>query len=473
MVFNSFEFALFFPIVFAVYWLAGLRTQNAWLLIASYVFYGSWDWRFLSLILISTVVDYFVGQKIYERVENEDKQKARRWLLLSLVTNLGILAVFKYYDFFLGSLVALLGAVGIEPAVSTLNIILPVGISFYTFQTLSYSIDIYRGQLKPIRSPLVFAVFVAYFPQLVAGPIERARRLLPQLSQERNFRLADLIGGGRLVIIGLFKKVFVADNLAPYVDQIFSSGSYTTADVMFAGLLFAFQIYADFSGYTDIARGISRMLGIELRLNFDYPYVSSSPQEFWRRWHISLSTWLRDYLYIPLGGNKGGQAATYRNLSLTMLLGGLWHGAAWNFVMWGGYQGLLLAVHRWISRRRPAKPAVEGRDWSLIRVLKVAFFFQFVCYGWILFRAESGAQIAEMTRSLFDFSFSSQLAYGLAVLQFIIPLCLFEAFWAVSRTKLDANRVTTAAINGIVFGVLIYCIAFLGGASDAFIYFQF
>ncbi len=349
MLFNSLEFVVFFAVVLALYSVLNHPRQNALLLVASYVFYGAWDYRFLLLLIGTTLVDYAVGLAIDRR---SDPAARRRILMFSIVANLGVLGVFKYFNFFADSLVEFAGLFGLSVSPVTLNIVLPVGISFYTFQSMAYTIDVYRGHLKPCRSLPDFALYVTFFPQLVAGPIERATHLLPQI-YARRVMTAEKIGSGlSLIALGFFKKVVMADNLAPTVNEIFAKqGGYTAEEVLVGAIFFAFQIYGDFSGYTDIARGTSRVLGFELMDNFREPYFARSPSDFWQRWHISLSTWLRDYLYISLGGNRGGRLTTYRNLILTMLLGGLWHGAAWNFVWWGLYHGTLLVGYRWYEER--------------------------------------------------------------------------------------------------------------------------
>ena len=381
MPFNSLQYAAFLPVVWIGYRnLASTRKQNTWLLLASYVFYGSWDWRFLSLIVLSTTVDFFVGQRLASAVGSARS----RLLAVSLAVNLGLLGVFKYLGFFVDSAADMLTAVGLEPNIALLNIVLPVGISFYTFQTISYTFDIYRRRIEPERDPITFALYVAYFPQLVAGPIERARQLLPQIRGERNRADVDTIWTSlRLILVGLFKKVAIADTVAPLVSKTFDSpqGSVTAA----VGILaFSLQIYGDFSGYTDIARGTSRLFGIELVRNFRQPYLSRNITEFWRTWHISLSDWLHDYLYIPLGGNRGPRLRTYRNLMITMLLGGLWHGASWNFVVWGGLHGLYLIVDRALGRveHRGARRPILLSDSPAI-----LFTFTVVTLTWVFFRA--------------------------------------------------------------------------------------
>lgn len=385
MLFNSIDFLIFLPVVLAVYYVLSTRAQNVWLLVASYTFYGWWDWRFLGLILLSTVVDFWVGQKI---AVSRDAKIKRRLLVVSILTNLGILGVFKYYGFFVQSLVSLLEAIGVQAHVTTLQIVLPVGISFYTFQTMSYSFDIYRGRIGPTKNFLNFALFVAYFPQLVAGPIERAHRLLPKLEAARKIAWLDIAVGFELILLGFFKKVAVADTLGPLVDSRFADPSMSSGlDLLLTTYLFAFQIYADFSGYADIARGTSRFFGVDLMRNFNQPYLSQSITEFWRRWHISLSTWLRDYLYIPLGGNRKGARRTYANLMTTMLLGGLWHGANWTFVVWGGLHGLYLACHKLLLRGKRVSNG-NFRVGSVMVFIRILVTFHLVCLTWIFFRAD-------------------------------------------------------------------------------------
>ncbi|MFC1453529.1 MBOAT family O-acyltransferase, partial [Verrucomicrobiota bacterium] len=365
MLFNTVQFFVFFAVVLALYAALGHRWQNRLLLAASYVFYGSWDWRFLCLIFASTVLDYFCGIAIHG---SRGGLKRKLFLAFSVAGNLSLLGVFKYFDFFAYNLQRLLTLCGLDIDMPYLRVVLPVGISFYTFQTMSYTIDIYRGRLEPTRRFPDFALFVAFFPQLVAGPIERASRLLPQILNARKLTAARFYEGGYLILWGLFKKVFVADNLATIVDPVFAlDGSPGGGQVLVALYAFAFQIYCDFSGYSDIARGVGKCLGFDIMLNFRLPYFARNPRDFWQRWHISLSSWLRDYLYIPLGGNRRGSARTYANLAIVMLLGGLWHGAAGTFILWGGYHGFLLIAHRWLSQRFPEaassgahRPALRG-----------------------------------------------------------------------------------------------------------------
>lgn len=343
MLFNTLEFAIFFAIVCGLYFFLKRRAQNAMLLAASYIFYGWWDWRFLSLLIVSTIMDYTTSY----HMEGASQRKRRVLLLISMTGNLGMLGFFKYCDFFITSAARALDVLGVPHSVHTLGILLPVGISFYTFQTMSYVIDVYRGHLKPCRSLLDFSLFVTYFPQLVAGPIERATHLLPEIQKDRRVTWPMVRSGAVLVLIGLVRKLAIADFVAPTVVKVFDDPAGHGWQALAAGvLLFALQLYGDFAGYSDIARGTSRILGIELMVNFNQPYFSTDITDYWRRWHISLSTWLRDYLYIPLGGSRGSRLFHYRNLMLTMVLGGLWHGAAWTYVAWGTIHGLALVVHK-------------------------------------------------------------------------------------------------------------------------------
>ena len=367
MLFNSFVFLIFLGIVIPVFYAIKTKSgRNIFLLLASYFFYGYWDWRFCSLLLISTLIDFYVGGKLY-KTENEKKRK--KLLLVSMVANLGILGFFKYFNFFAESFATLLKSMGGHPDFVLLNIILPVGISFYTFQTMTYTIDIYRRKLEPTNSLIDFALYVSFFPQLVAGPIERASHLLPQLSKKFGATKEQFEKGMVLIVMGLFKKVMIGDTAGRVVDRIFGQPDlYHSPELLMALILFAIQIYADFSGYSSIARGTAKLMGIELMKNFEQPYLSANITEFWRRWHISLSSWLKDYLYISLGGNRKGKGRTYINLMITMLFGGLWHGASWNFVIWGGLHGIYLAIHKWMLKGKKIKEhfQYQGRK-SLIR----------------------------------------------------------------------------------------------------------
>ncbi len=388
MLFNSLEFLVFLPVVLGLYYSLKPRAQNVMLVAASYFFYGWWDWRFCGLLAVSTVVDYACGLGI-----GAQPGRKKAWVTASVVVNLGILGFFKYFNFFIDSAGALLARAGLEANLPVLRIILPVGISFYTFQTMAYTLDVYRGRLVPTRNFVDFALYVSYFPQLVAGPIERATNLLGQLARPRVVTREKIETGCFLILLGLFRKVAIADGVAPTVNAIFADpGSQTWAALVQGMWLFAIQIYGDFCGYSDIARGTSRLLGIELMENFNQPYLSRNITEFWRRWHISLSTWLRDYLYIPLGGNRRGTAMTYRNLMLTMLLGGLWHGARWTFVAWGAIHGVALAAHKYRLERGGRGPVAAGGRWTLRDIGAALATFHLVMLAWIFFRASSFGQ---------------------------------------------------------------------------------
>ncbi len=392
MLFNSLVFFAFLIVVCAVYFALGTRkAQNRFLLVASYVFYGWWDWRFLGLIALSTVVDYAVGQAM--KASNDDRKRLRL-VRTSVGVNLGILAVFKYFGFFAESTIAALNSLGLEADPVTVHIVLPVGISFYTFQTLSYSIDVYRRKLKPCDDFLDFALFVSFFPQLVAGPIERASALLPQIAKRRQVNWGQIDAGLHLILWGLAKKVVIADNAAIRSDRIFNDmTAYTGGDLVVGALAFTIQIYCDFSGYSDIARGVAKILGFDLMVNFKVPYFARNPSDFWQRWHVSLSSWLRDYLYISLGGNRNGTWMTYRNLALTMLLGGLWHGAAWNFVAWGAFHGAILVLYRLVvPLGRDPNPEGGAVAWAGM-LWRVPVMFAFTVCGWVLFRASSMGDI--------------------------------------------------------------------------------
>ncbi len=486
MLFNSLEFAVFFAVVYGSYLLLHHKWQNRMLLLASYVFYGSWDWRFLSLILISTVVDYSCGLGIHHA---KDRRYRKRLLIFSVAVNLAILGFFKYFNFFADNLQLLLGSAGFSVQPRFLEVVLPVGISFYTFQTMSYTIDIYRREMEPTKELFDFALFVAFFPQLVAGPIERAKRLLPQILSERLVTRESLIDGVYLIGWGLFQKVVVADNLSRLVDPVFAGGSslqgYSGWDVLVATYAFAFQILCDFAGYSNIARGLGRCMGFDIMVNFRSPYSAANPSEFWRRWHISLSTFLRDYLYIPLGGNRRGPARTLLNLAVTMVLGGLWHGAAWTFVLWGAYHGVLLVVYRLLAPR-PDRSVPSGK---MAQSFRIVVFFHLVCVGWVIFRAQSVQQCLVMARSVLAIVWGGEMAgavpadlWGrlLVLLFFVSPLLLYR-LTAGPRSEEEGPRNWTFRRRTVfTLGLVYMClyIVILGseslvGAGREFIYFQF
>ncbi|GGG20752.1 alginate O-acetyltransferase [Dokdonia pacifica] len=399
MFFNSIDFAIFFPIVLTLYWMVSkqLTLRNIVLLLASYVFYGWWDWRFLLLIVISSAVDFSVGKKI---AATEKRTTRKAWLIVSLCVNIGLLAYFKYVNFFITSFIDGFRLLGAELDITPLSIILPVGISFYTFQTLSYTIDIYRKKIQPTENVLSFFTFVAFFPQLVAGPIERASHLLPQFQKTHLLVYEQVKSGLLLVGFGLFKKMVIADRAAVLVNTVYESPSdYKGLEVIIATILFAFQIYCDFSGYTDIARGTARMMGFDLMKNFNAPYFSRSITMFWHRWHISLSTWFRDYVYFPLGGNKKGHYRTYLNLFIVFVVSGLWHGAAITFLIWGAIHGIIIVIEKAI-RNTISQDFIDKKSNYLSKFLLGTMTFTVVCFAWIFFRAETVTDAIIMIENL-------------------------------------------------------------------------
>jgi alginate O-acetyltransferase complex protein AlgI len=416
MLFNSIEFLFFLPIVFILYWFVfnrKLNLQNGFILVASLVFYGWWDWRFLSLIAFSTIVDYIIGLQL---VRDNPDRKRKFLLAISLIVNLGLLGFFKYYNFFVDSLIESFQSLGIDLHARTLNIILPVGISFYTFQTLSYSLDIYRRKLEPARNFIDFFAFVSFFPQLVAGPIERASNLLPQFSKPRVFSYDSAIDGFRQILWGLFKKIVIADNAALVVDQVFATGaSYSGLSIVFGTIMFAFQIYGDFSGYSDIAIGTGRLFGFNLMQNFAFPYFSRDIAEFWRRWHISLSTWFRDYLYIPLGGSRGSTGRKIRNTMIVFIVSGFWHGANWTFIFWGLINALLfLPLLLTKSNRSHLEIVAKGKLFpKLSDAGRILFTFSIVNLAWIFFRADSISHAFHLIGGIFHGFFTKEGAYML------------------------------------------------------------
>jgi alginate O-acetyltransferase complex protein AlgI len=485
MFFNSLHFVLFFCLVLPVVALLRnrIRARNVFLLVASYYFYGCWDYRFLGLIVISTVVAYGCGLWFNVRAPDiehppSSRKGARMVLAISVVTNLAILGFFKYYDFFITSAGDFLAEMGFQANLPTLRIILPVGISFYTFQTLSYSIDLYRGRVPTERSLLNFALYVAFFPQLVAGPIERAHRLLPQVREPRPITWPRLYSGIYLMAWGFVKKVVIADNVSLVADAVFAAESPSGLWVALGVYAFAIQIYCDFSGYTDIARGAARCMGFDLMLNFDLPYFAVNPSDFWRRWHISLSSWLRDYLYLPLGGNRKGTRRTYFNLMATMILGGLWHGAAWTFVLWGTFHGALLCVHRmmrsWLEHRVNPKGGFPAWLWFWGRVL---IFFHLVCFGWLLFRADSLDQAVEMVRALFTNWSIYPAVFNFAKAQTLVACAIILAGWQLvqwrSKDLMFIFRLPTAARALLYAAGIVAFLLFGNYNGQSFIYFQF
>ena len=479
MLFNSIEFLLFLPIVFVLYWFVfdkKLKYQNLLILISSYVFYGWWDYRFLSLILLSTIVDYFIGLGI----SNQAFLKNKRILLwCSVLFNLGILGFFKYYNFFIESWIDLFSSIGYDiKSVWTLNIILPVGISFYTFQTMSYTIDIFKGNLKPTKDFVSFASFVAFFPQLVAGPIERATNLLPQILNKRDFKYEQGVDGLRLIFWGMFKKVVIADSLAPMVNDIFNNyQDFSGVTLWLGAIYFSFQIYCDFSGYSDIAIGTSKLFGFEIMTNFNLPYFSRNIGEFWRRWHISLSTWFRDYLYIPLGGSKEGKWKSLRNIFIIFIVSGFWHGANWTFIVWGLFHSILFIPSFVFKTNRKFVSSIIAENSILPspkELFQVGTTFLLITIGWIFFRSETIEDSFNFIyKSITVIKFENYLnpsnnfsAYF--YLLYIITLLLFEYL------MLKINK-TTRLQNILIISSLILLIIFINNTSisNEFIYFAF
>ena len=480
MFFNSIDFAIFFPVVFVLYWFVAnknLKLQNLLLLIASYIFYGWWDWRFLSLLFFSTFVDYFVGLKLNIQ---ENPLKRKLLLTVSIVSNLGLLGFFKYYNFFLDNFVEAFTFFGGEISARSLNVILPVGISFYTFQTLSYAIDIYRRKLTATNDFIAFATFVTFFPQLVAGPIEMATNLLPQFFRKRELNYTDAIDGLRQILWGLFKKIVIADNSAQLANQIFNnSGDYGGSTLLLGALFFAIQIYGDFSGYSDIAIGTARLFGFSLMRNFAFPYFSRDMAEFWRRWHISLSTWFRDYLYIPLGGSKGGQWMKIRNTIIVFLVSGFWHGANWTFIIWGALNAIYFLPLLLSNKNRENMDIVaKGKLFpSLTEFSRIVLTFFLTLIAWIFFRATSVTEAISIISTIFSASLFTLPDFSLKVLIVISLISLFivvewigrENQYAIEKVHINFPRpVRWAVYYSIVFLIFIFA-----GQGQTFIYFQF
>ena len=473
MLFHTFTFWTFFSIVAALYSVLKLRGQNALLLVAGYIFYGWWDWRFLILIALSTVVDYAVGRQISL---TEEPAGRKRWLIVSLIFNLSLLGVFKYLGFAVAQVGSLAHFFGYSGPWWVPHIILPAGISFYTFQSLAYTIEVYRRTTKPAPSLFDYAVYVSFFPQLLAGPIERPGHLLGQVIRQRpplnDQRFRE---GLYFVIRGLFLKIVVADNLSLIASSIFAQppAQLTAWEVLAGVYAFAFQIYGDFCGYSTMAQGIARWLGFELMDNFNQPYFATSPRDFWRRWHISLSTWLRDYLFIPLGGNRGGTARTCRNLMITMLLGGLWHGASWTFITWGAFHGAWLVLHRLYCDKRGREAAPQSS--VALTTVKMIVTFHLVCVSWLFFRAQSMDQVWTMLgRLVSDWRWSPLAACSLSkIAVFTLPLLLFEA-WVERKGKPLALTESPWPARALVYlAMILALIYFSPDLPSEFIYFQF
>ncbi len=478
MLFNSVDFGIFLPILFCLYWFIpfkSIRAQNLLIVFASYFFYGWWDWRFLLLIFFSTVVDYSIGISLPKFKDNRTKKIL---LCISILINLSFLGFFKYYNFFLDNFIAAFSFFGYEMNSKTLNIVLPVGISFYTFQTLSYTIDVYKGILKPTSNFIAFSGFVSFFPQLVAGPIERATSLLPQFYKKRIFNENDAIQGLYLILWGLFKKIVIADSCAVYTNEIFSNyENMNSISLLLGAIYFAFQIYGDFSGYSDIAIGTSKLFGFNLMKNFEFPYFSRDIAEFWRRWHISLSTWFRDYLYIPLGGSKGSTILSIRNIFLIFLISGFWHGANWTFIIWGTLNALYF-IPLFLNKRnrKNLNIVAENRKFpNFFELLSMLTTFLFVIIGWIFFRADNVSIAINYIKNLFllnienGFQYLSTERYTPELLLLIFGFIIIEWHSRKKEHPFFGNWKYLKIIL-ILFGIILF-----GVYSNVteFIYFKF
>lgn len=487
MLFNSIDFAIFLPVVFILYWFftnKNLRLQNLLVVFSSYIFYGWWDWRFLSLIVFSTLVDYSIGIKLNNE-ENLIKRKMLLWT--SILVNLGFLGFFKYYNFFLENFITAFSFFGLEIKANSLNIILPVGISFYTFQTLSYTIDVYKRKLKPTKDFIAFSAFVSFFPQLVAGPIERATHLLPQFYKERTFDYPKAVDGLRQILWGLFKKIVIADNCAEYANLIFNNSTdYSGSTLVLGAVFFTFQIYGDFSGYSDIAIGTSRLFGFDLMRNFNFPYFSRDIAEFWRRWHISLSTWFRDYLYIPLGGSRGGTWVKVRNTFIIFIVSGFWHGANWTFLVWGALNAIyFLPLLLTNKNRNNLDDVALGKLFPKVNeIFSIFITFCLTVFAWIFFRAENighaYSYILEMLIGLSSVSgyiqtfnlLNSKIGYVLPFIIFVFIIIEWlgrDGQYAISHLGIKWKRpLRYAFYYAIIIVILLY-----SGNKQEFIYFQF
>lgn len=489
MLFNSIEYIFFLPLAFLIYWVIGyarindslkLRLQNAFVVIASYVFYGWWDWRFLILIAFTSFCSWGSGLLIVKRGESRVERR-KFWLWLNIAINLGILGIFKYYDFFVTEFITTFFPPSVQPSLLhslTLQIVLPVGISFYTFQALSYSIDVYRGNIKPTKDIIAFFAFISFFPQLVAGPIERATNLLPQFLQNRKFSYEQGVDGMRQILWGLFKKIVIADNCATYVDQVWATyPTQSGSTLLLAAVLFTFQIYGDFSGYSDIAIGTAKLFGIKLMRNFNNPYFSRDIAEFWRRWHISLTTWFRDYVYIPLGGSRVSKGKIVRNTFVIFLVSGIWHGANWTFLAWGTYHAVLFLPLILLGKNRKYTDQVADGRWlpTCKETIQMLVTFLLVVIGWIIFRAETIGQAWEIMKGVCDMSLFTMpmIAVGLKRTLFFIAVLLIVEW--IDRSKEHAFALTHLpqwARIIVIYALILVMLEFMGH-SQSFIYFQF
>jgi D-alanyl-lipoteichoic acid acyltransferase DltB (MBOAT superfamily) len=479
MLFNSFEFALFLPLSFLLYWFVfkkHLKAQNFFLLAISYVFYGWWDWRFLSLIAFSSLVDFIAGQQI-EKANTKSRKKLFLWI--SICTNLGFLGFFKYFNFFAESFADMMTMIGMQANPWSLNVILPVGISFYTFQTMSYTIDLYRGQMKAEKDPIAFFAYVSFFPQLVAGPIERAVNLLPQFKIKREFSYEQGADGMRLILWGMFKKVVIADNCALFVNEVFANyQSASGLELILGAVFFAFQIYGDFSGYSDIAIGTAKLFGFNLMTNFRTPYFSRDMAEFWRRWHISLSTWFRDYVYIPLGGSRVGKGRAVFNTFVIFVISGFWHGANWTFIVWGALNAVyFLPLLLMGKNRKNTDTVAENRFLPNLRELwQMGTTFALTCLAWVFFRAESVGDAWKYLAGIFSSKYFLSLDMRPQVFVFLC-LGIFGIIEWWTREKgfdIKVKNTPQTLLRYGLYMVLILMIGLFGAFNESqFIYFQF
>lgn len=477
MIFNSLDFAIFLPTVFLLYWFVfnkNLKVQNALIVVASYVFYGWWDWRFLFLILFSTIVDYLVGIKL-EKERDALRRKGLLWV--SILVNLGFLGFFKYYNFFLDNFVGAFSLFGMEIKSTSLNIILPVGISFYTFQTLSYSIDVYRRKMQATKDFVEFSAFVSFFPQLVAGPIERATHLLPQFKIKRNFEYNEAVIGVRQILWGLFKKMVIADNCAYVANTIFENSEGLSGSTLLLGaVFFTFQIYGDFSGYSDIAIGTARLFGFRLMRNFEYPYFSRNIAEFWRRWHISLSTWFRDYLYIPLGGSRGSKFQQIRNIFIVFIVSGFWHGANWTFIFWG-FLNAIYFLPLLLAKRNRQYLDIVAQDRFLPtfkECIQIITTFFLTVMAWIFFRAESMVHAFQYLKGIANSSLFNVPTIRPTDLFILIALFICME-WIGRRHEFPIKHIFSSNrfLRWSIYCVLILILIIFSGKQQEFIYFQF
>ncbi|MFL5787869.1 MAG: MBOAT family O-acyltransferase [Flavisolibacter sp.] len=478
MLFNSIGFAFFLPIVFTLYWLLSskkLEYQNVLLLMASYFFYGCWDYRFLFLLIFSTGLDYYTGLKMYNA---PNKKIKKAWFCTSVIVNLGFLAIFKYYNFFINSFESGLAGLGLKSHFWTLSVILPVGISFYTFHGLSYVIDIYNDKIKPERNFIIYSLFVSFFPLLVAGPIERATHLLPQLKEKRYFNYSQAVDGLKQILWGLFKKIVIADNLAEFVNQVFNNPhNFTGSTLLIAAICFAFQIYCDFSGYSDIALGTAKLFGIDLLRNFAFPYFSRDIAEFWRRWHISLSSWFRDYLYIPLGGSRVSVLKQIRNTFIIFVVSGFWHGANWTFIIWGFLNAVYIIPSILMKKNRNHLNIVaEDRIFPTSKeFFSMVLTFGLTVFAWIFFRSSSVGQAGSIISKIFSLSFF-HMPYHPEMYLIVLLLIFLLIEWRGRRYQYaiaDLGTRMPVLYRYAIYYSIIFSIFWFSGAEQKFIYFQF